>query len=408
MDCFFPGRVVVGPKLDSEGGALAELLSKEFGSDFEYEFGVGDILQHNDLSLGHLESKYKRSLPFVGRVPEGAEAEMAARILGFSQMPVGAATPDYLVRPAAPITIDASVLGQAIAKIRAKPRSPRCGRGCKVGIVDSRIDQSLVPNGNVRKQQYDALSPLSGAAAPADQLGHGSLVARIVSEIAPGAELISVRAFSQSGTISSVVAALYLAEAAGPCDILNLSLSVNCAPVPCAVCNTPALASINIGQLDYFFRTFMDSAPNALLVAAAGNNVQHLALPAAFDRVIAVGSFDYSTSSPISSYHQVPSTRFVLAPGGRGVSGAAFGQRAGFAKPTYLHGTSFATAFVSAFAAKVACARSVGCGTLLLSQVARTASASLHAAVLAEIDAQSNKSWVGFDSARHGLGAMYF
>jgi Subtilase family len=403
MDCFYPGRVLVGPGLESEGGPyLAETLGKEFGGDFEFEFGVDDVLGRNELDPHKLQGK--RTLPFVGRVPEGMEAEMAARISQFSPIQVGAATPDYLVRPAASITIDDVVLAKAINAVDGLPKGTQCGYST-VAIIDSGVDPSLVPGANLYPRQYDALSPLGAMASPLDHLGHGSLVARIVSETAPAAQLISVRAFDQDGTISSVIAALYLAQAAGPCDVINLSFSVSCAPEACTVCGTPAQASTNAEQVKYFFHTFKHGAPDTVLVAAAGNNVNQLTLPAVFEDVIAVGSFDYDTHTPISAFQQVPTGRFAFAPGGRGVAGAAFAQRAGFRKPDYMHGTSFATAFVTAFAARVVCARRGNCGTPLKSHAV---GADLYAAVLAEIAARADTSWPGFDPMRHGLGAIRF
>lgn len=401
MDCFIPGRVLVSPHGETEAASLIDLLAKEFSGDFEFEFGVGDILRRNELDPKNLKNAH--ALPFVGRVPEGNESEMASRIAQFSKMKVGAAVPDYLVRPASAITIDQAVIAQAMSALGANPPSSNCGKAV-VGILDSGVDPALVPSANLRPHQYDALSPTAALGSPIDQLGHGSLVARIVSEIAPAAELISVRAITQSSAISSVVAALYLAHAAGPCDVLNLSLSINCAPIPCAVCQTPTQTATNIQQLDYFFQAFRKVATNTILIAAAGNNVRDLTLPADFDQVIAVGSFDFSLSAPISSYHKVPKDRFVLAPGGSKGTGSAYAQRAGFANPEYLYGTSFAAAFVTGFAARVACAQRPRCGTPL-----RTASGGgLYATVLAELAARSNTSWQGFDPALHGVGAIQF
>jgi hypothetical protein len=354
MECLFPGRVLVAPGPESSGSSyLAERLRDELSGDFEFEFSIEDVLRQN-----HLELPFRSSgtLPFVGRVPEGAETEIAARLARFSG--VGAAIPDYLVRPggpAVPFIIHDAVLNQAVQDINALPASMQCGQGCVIGILDSGVDAAQVPGANLKGQQYNALTPAAPGTAPADPIGHGSLVARIVSVIVPAATLISVKTFDQTGTISSVIAALYLAQAAGPCDVLNLSLSVSCAPVPCNVCQTPAPAAANIGQLSYFFQTYMQGAPDTVLVAAAGNNVKHLSFPAAFDRVIAVGSFDYGTQSPISAYQQVPPARFVLAPGGQGVPGRAFAECASFGRPKYLHGTSFAAAFITAFAAKTVC-----------------------------------------------------
>jgi subtilisin family serine protease len=164
---------------------------------------------------------------------------------------------------------------------------------------------------------------------------------------------------------------------------------------------------MNIEQLNYFFQAFRANAPDTVLIAAAGNDVQYLTLPAVFDKVIAVGSFDYDAVSPISAFYRVPANRYVLAPGGRGAAGAAYGQRETFAEPEFLHGTSFAAAFVSAFAAKVICARKGGRGTPLKGQLSNPLP-EVYAVVLAEIAARSDTTWLGFESARHGLGAIRF
>ncbi|HTV27743.1 MAG TPA: S8/S53 family peptidase [Xanthobacteraceae bacterium] len=401
MECIEPGRVLVGPRRkDGDSSAIAERLSKEFGSDFQYQFGIDDILRQNDVKPPSLP------LPFVGRVPEGAEEHIAARISDIAGDEVGAATPDYLVRPSAPITIDNTALKQAVQDIMAQPKSNSCGLGCVIGVLDSGIDPTVLPNATLHHRQYDALTPTAIGSTLADPNGHGSLVARIVSSVAPGATLLSVKTFDRTGTISSVIAALYLAHAAGPCDILNLSLSVSCAPVPCAFCHTPTPAAANVGQLAYFFQTFLQNAPHTVLVAAAGNNVQQLTLPADFNHVIAVGSFDYGLRQPISNYKQVPSNRFVLAPGGQSAPGKAFAQRPGFRQPEYLHGTSFAAAFVSGFAAKVVCSlKNSGCGQR---QSSATKPTSLLTNVLQEIDSRTLKQWPGFSRSHHGLGAIIF
>ncbi len=398
---------MVGPGPDAgEPLKLLDQLASEFRGDFEYEFSIGDVLVHNHLELPSDVSK--RNLPFVARVPEGAETDIARRLMRFPSWQIGAATPDYLIRPSASIAIDQSVLDQVMARMGATPGSPGCGHDCVVGVLDSGIDPHYVPHAPLHARQYDALSP-SSAGAFGDATGHGSLVARIVNSVAPGAILVSVKVFDQDGTISSIIAGLYLAHAAGPCDILNLSLKVSCDPDPCAVCQTPRPAAANFAQLDYFFKTFMQAAPGTVLIAAAGNNTTHLTLPAAFDGIIAVGSFDYAANSPISRYQQVPSTRFVLAPGGQNTSGRAFAHRPGYSKPEYLYGTSFSAAFISGFATKTICnAKNRSCGTPRRGSPAPSLGSGALATVIGEIDARADRTWSGFDPMVHGLGAIHF
>lgn len=405
MECFFPGRVLIGQGPGSDGTAyLAELLTREFGGDFEIEFGIDDVLRKNELKLP--EHVNMRTLPFVGRVPEGAELEMSSRLRNFPR--VASSTPDYLVYPNAPITIDDRALNRMLRTLGARPASNACGSGCTVGILDSGVDPTLVPHANLHLLQYDALAPENHGATPTDQIGHGSIVARIVSTVAPAANILSVKTFDRTGTISSVLAALYLAQAAGPCDVINLSMSISCMSAICGVCHTPQ-TDTNIQQLNYFFQNFMNGAPDTVLVAAAGNKTSHMALPAAFDRVISVGSFDYANQSALSAYHQVPADRYVLAPGGQNAQGQAYASRLGISRQEYLHGTSFAAAFISGFAAKVICNLEGGmCAGLNQGQPMTANHPTRLANVLGAINANADTHWLGYDPIKHGLGAIYF
>jgi subtilisin family serine protease len=406
MECFYPGRILIAPnrELDSGSADLMVELGDKYGRELQLAYRIEDVLQANDLSLA--PDLAARGLPFVGRVRVGAENEVAAAIREHPR--VGAATPDYVVDPNATLTIDQTVIDQSLAAIGAHPASPHCGSGCVVGVLDSGIDPSFVTSRGVRRTQYDALDPGGAAKVPSDRTGHGSLVARIIGEVAPGAELISIKTFENSGTISSVIAGLYLAHAAGPCQVINMSLSVRCEPLRCAVCGrTPSPEATNVPQLRYFFETFMKSAPNTVLVAASGN-ANSLALPAALSNIIAVGAFDYSQRTAASNYPQVPLDRYVMAPGGQNIPGAAFASAQTFGGSSYFWGTSFAAAFVTGFAAKSVCAsRLPGCGTPRRGTPATGYQGPL-AEVLGELYARSDQTWNGYQPHRHGLGAIRF
>jgi subtilisin family serine protease len=408
VPCFYPGRILVKPTQDSDGPLyLAKNIEKVLGgSDFEYEHGVEDVLRANDLKLP--DNFRHNTLPFVARVPEGAEFEFAERIARLPQ--IGAVIPDYEVRASSPVKINSTVLDAAVTAMHAKPGGPTCGSGCVVGILDSGIDLSSVPGLHVDPVQYDALDPRGGRKPPADSNGHGTLVSCIVGHVAPAARLISVRTMDDKSTVSSVLAAMYLAQAAGPCDVLNLSLSIDCGADPCKRCGTPSTSSANLLQLEYFFDHFMQQTPSTVLVAAAGNNVSQLAHPAAFDRIIAVGSFNYRRSVPLSSFRQVPSNRYIMAPGGEGKVGLAYAQHAGFSRPQYLYGTSFATAFVTGFAAKTICQlKSNSCQSKqLLSAQPAPGFAGPMAAVLGELNARAWRTWATYNASQHGMGALHF
>ena len=406
MACFYPGRILIGQGKGSDGVRyLTETIKKELGSEFEFQHGAEDIVRANNLKLP--DNFRSNTLPFVARVPEGAELEFAKRI---AKMPyVGAVIPDYEVRASSPIKFHPNVLSGAVTALHAAPGGAMCGSGTVVGILDSGIDLQSVPGLHVDPVQYDALDPRAAGKPPADAHGHGTLVSSIVGQVVPGARLISIKTMDDKSTVSSVLAAMYLAQAAGPCDVLNLSLSIDCGSAPCAVCGTQTTSAATLSQLEYFFAHFMQQTPSTVLVAAAGNNVSQVARPAAFDRIIAVGSFDYSQSVPLSAYQQVPSNRYVMAPGGQGSGGSAYAEQKGFSRPVYLYGTSFATAFVTGFAAKTICRlKSSSCRSKQPLGQPAVGFAGPMASVLGEIHATALRKWHGYNASLHGMGALHF
>lgn len=45
MECYFPGRILVGHSLESEGTPfLIEQISEELRGDFEFQFSIADVL----------------------------------------------------------------------------------------------------------------------------------------------------------------------------------------------------------------------------------------------------------------------------------------------------------------------------------------------------------------------------
>ena len=143
----------------------------------------------------------------------------------------------------------------------------------------------------------------------------------------------------------------------------------------------------------------MDLAKNTLLIAAAGNNISYVTSPAAFDSVLAVGSYHFKSGAPLSKYSAVPVDRFILAPDGIRRSNEALAERSGLRQKDYMHGSSFAAAFVTGVAARIVCGLRGGpCGH---------GSGNLTPqALISEIGSLADKSWVGYDEAVHGQGLL--
>ncbi len=154
----------------------------------------------------------------------------------------------------------------------------------------------------------------------------------------------------------------------------------------------------NLPQMQYFFDTFMQQSPGTVLVAAAGNNVSRVTLPAALDRIIAVGSFDYTSSTPISRYQQVPPYRFVMAAGGMAQAGSAFASRPrDFPPLSTCMGLHLPRPFVTGFAAKTICRmRSPACASK--SAGAAVSFTDPLMAVTNDLHATAIQNWHGYNS----------
>lgn len=409
MNCFEPGRIVVGPgpEWSPEG---EQQLREELGGDFEVMHDVGDVLRANDVSIGEEFYKYKNRLPFVARVPEGSEEEIAGKLRQerFSRGRINVAVPNYLVRPSSVIDLNDQNISAAISSARAIVAGSRCGSKCTIGIIDSGFDTNapLASSSNVH-HQLNAKDPLNPATSHCDTTGHGTLVTHIINQIAPAATIVPVKAFDTDGTLSDVLAGLYLAHAAGPCDIINLSLSMSCDPDHCDVCNSPLDAAMNIKQLKFFFQSFLDFAGDVVLIAAAGNNRSKVACPAAFENVIAVGSYHFNTLDPVSVYKAVPSDRYILGPDGAKVAGEELASRPGLRQNDLLYGTSFATAFVSGVAARIICGLKGGpCPPNFAAKYVLGRGSKISEMVLDELAANADCSWSDFDAGLHGLGRL--
>ena len=305
-----------------------------------------------------------RSRPFVAKVPEDRIEEELARLR--EQPNVAAATRNWRVSLDAPVTglsgahIDMFELVEFLDRVGLPNRwDPQPGEASvRVAVLDSGVDPSAV-------QCCDVLDPLQLDAAalgtalrtnPHDPDGHGSVVAGLIHRLAPGARITSVRCFgSGPSTLADVVYGLLFARLQDePIDVFNLSFSVDFSVDECPACGYTYNTTDERTAMHNLFehlRTELEDRP--VFVAAAGNRGGTVAIPAALDGVIAVGSTGASSRAaplPDPSYDQIPGD-FVLAPGGS--------EDAPVAAPTWMHskegvfGTSFATAVTTGVLAAI-------------------------------------------------------
>lgn len=389
MDCYTPGRLIVGPSPD--GPDLAA-VAREFGVRIDHSI-VDRLKATFEGRLPESLVGQLREMPSLLMVPEGEEGEIMKRMIS-SQM-VRSAFPDFTIRPAADVVPDQAAIEAAIEYCSAEPVDPTCGSGCKVAIIDSGIDASLlIPQTSVLGQ-YDARQPSHTLSPLQDTQAHGSLVAHIINAISPGAELVSIKAISGSGSVMDLLTALAIAAAEG-CDLINVSLSVQCGSVKCKACGTYH-STVGEDQLALQISSFMKANPGSLLIGAAGNGTgkRQIALPARVNGVVAVGSFDHLNGcpDPDATYDNVPGDRFILAPGGS----PTLADRHAYGMTTPMCGTSFATAFVTGVAARLICGAKGGpCGT-------QTGTGG----TLKALRRAANR-FAGYDQTQHGLGVLRY
>jgi hypothetical protein len=326
--CHAPGEVLVLPTDHSV---------KEH-SPYELKWSVAAILDRNEV-----EQPKHMALPFVARVPEGEEQRAAAR---FMRIPhVLAAAPNYYVRAeAAPFQTFDEPIERAISLLGW----PRClsGKNVLVAILDTAIAGSSVAN---LTPELNAIEP---GRPPSKTSGHGTLVARIISRMAPDAILVPVRVLGESSTLATLVAGLLMAEAKYQPDIYNLSLSTFIGQSVCPRCN-PVDPIVERARIELIFNCFRQVAPDVRgahrrrssepsIVAAAGS-AGEVPAPARFDGVLAVGGESKASEQvPHRRIARIPVDRFLLAPDG------PFGTEDDSRSINPLGGSSFATAFVSA------------------------------------------------------------
>ena len=216
------------------------------------------------------------------------------------------------------------------------------GKGVKVGFVDSGVNGT---HEDLNAQNITGMNfNKDGLPYNTDNYGHGTFAMGIVAAqtdnalglagIAPDAQMVAYRVFSnKSGTIYNVVAAIDQAVADG-CQVLNLSMGT--------------------ASDSQTLREAVQRAVDAgmVVVAAVGNSgTATLQYPAAYEGVIGVGSVGPDLT--VSSFSQRNNTVFVTAPGEQ-IAGLDYADDKGYLldlNSNQNRGTSYAAPVVTAMAA---------------------------------------------------------
>ena len=176
---------------------------------------------------------------------------------------------------------------RAAAKRAGKQASATSGAAVPVAVIDTGIAASIRRDGWLARIQETAANRDPRDALPPDDrldlgAGHGTFVAGIIEQVAPGAEIRMYRALDSDGigTEASVASAQVLAAKEGAaviCLALGLQTLDDNPPVGLQVAND----------------VIREQWPAAVVVAAAGNfGDRRPCWPAALKGVVAVGGLD--------------------------------------------------------------------------------------------------------------------
>ena len=150
------------------------------------------------------------------------------------------------------------------------------GKGVRVAVLDSGVDGRHPAFANQLREQFDVVTDRMGTrcvkAPPTDAIGHGTACAGIVLQLAPEAEITSVKVIgsNSSGSADQLVAGLTFALDQGY-DVINMSLGT-----------TDARITARLGALTD--RAFYEGR----IIVAAANNQGRTAYPAQFSSVLSV------------------------------------------------------------------------------------------------------------------------
>lgn len=189
-------------------------------------------------------------------------------------------------------------------------------------------------------------------ATASDDNGHGTAIALVIDDLAPGTEFVVFKAGNANGDVNEWDVLAAMVADAGT-DIINLSVEYGLGDRTCPTCGRQSSSSRSA-----IFENILHATANwskrPVVVAAAGNgNASNLAYPARFADVIAAGSVNSSKSlAHESNYGDTDHAgnqhnNHFAAPGGDSDP----------SNPEYVielsnnkqyRGTSFAAAFISA------------------------------------------------------------
>jgi subtilisin family serine protease len=222
--------------------------------------------------------------------------------------------------------------------------------GLRILILDTGIDAMIAHNSLDSRNFVDPHDKYNVA----DDNGHGTAVAAIISDLCPSADLIIYKVADMNGRASEWDTLAGLAAATNA-KVVNLSLAFGLNDKTCMVCGRESQSSRS-AVFENLVMQVNGPMGGAIVVAAAGNKKKdELAFPARFNSVMAIESVDssgnlseFTNRSTIDHESNDHPNVFVLPGGQKDQSGNTTEYAVETSTGKRYFGTSFAAAYASA------------------------------------------------------------
>jgi len=209
--------------------------------------------------------------------------------------------------------------------------------GITVAVLDNGFDSTFWPGSPTPSPVAAGQDLISGDASTS---GHGTLVAALIAESAPGADVIPLRMAGQESTEWDALHALAHAVQLGAHVVTFSYRQILAVDNPCHVCGLvrrAARSEVFAKMIDWA----SDGGSRAILAAAGNDGIGSIARPAAYQGAIPIAALDARGTAlwPASNWDAANKLDVLALPGedvASGTSGALYS------------GTSFATAYAAA------------------------------------------------------------
>lgn len=325
-------RLLVAVRNDYAGNHfLNTLRQREEELRFRFAGTLGEILSRRGVENASLADDLRDKFAFLDILP-GEDFPVINSIFrhGCATKLPGTEFPDIDVEPAQPLQYARLGLGSnynlrsagsmhdQYLQMLNTPAAKSDGSGIVIAVIDSGFERAGVLSGFL-----DLVEPAN--TIEKDNFGHGTAMASIIKDAAPGATLYVVRMADQAPDVADAMLGIGAGSLHYRADIINLSFGLPEGKT-CSLCGAQAAGSSVFRR---FLASLSDKAMAAMgppiLVAATGNDgrTDGFDSPARWDFTLAVGSINKDRSrSSFSNYGTKLHDQYIMMPGGEEQQGA--------------------------------------------------------------------------------------